>query len=324
MTVAGRQGRIIPPPLRPGDTIAVLSPAGPVNSAELAAGERFLEQRGYRVRRGRHVMARHGYLAGTDRQRLADLNRAFADPRFQAIFFSRGGYGTTRLLPGIDLGPLAARPRIVLGYSDLTVLLNHITSETGLVTYLGPMVASDMSQGLRGRTLTSFEAMIEGRAGGISMHCQPGKAAAGARKGFLRCGTVTAELAGGCLSMIAATMGTRYQPKLEGKVLFLEEVNEPAYRVDRMLTQLTQAGLLNGLAGLIIGRLRGCGSRAPGGGGGLQRFLAWLLGSLRCPVYFGFPSGHGPEKVVLPIGLPVTLDSSRGLVALHAGGKLGL
>lgn len=301
----------------------MLSPAGPVNPAELAAGERFLEQRGYRVQRGRHVLARHGYLAGTDQQRLADLNRAIADPQIRAIFFSRGGYGTTRLLPGLDLDPLAERPRIFLGYSDLTALLNRITSQTGLVTYLGPMVASDMSKGLRGRTLRSFEAMIEGRAGEISISCRPGRAAAGARKGFLRCGAVTAELAGGCLSMIVAAMGTVFQPLLQGKVLFLEEVNEPAYRLDRMLTQLLHGGMLDGLAGLIIGRLRGCGARGAAGGG-LRHLLAGLLGSVRCPVYFGFPSGHGPEKVVLPLGMPVTLDSSRGLVSLQAGEKLGL
>lgn len=296
----------------------MLSPAGPVDHRSLCLGERFLEQRGYRVQRGRYALERQGYLAGSDRQRLHDLNQAIADPKVKAVFFSRGGYGTMRLLPGIDVAPLARQPKIVLGYSDLTVLLNHLTRTIGLVTYLGPMVAADMSRGLRGRTLSSFHDLLEesGR-GRVLLSCPPGSAAAGARRGFLRTGRVTAQLAGGCLSMITATLGTDFQPDLEGKILFLEEVNEPAYRIDRMLTQLRQAGLLEGLAGLVIGRLHRCGTNGPGGGSGVRRFLAGLLRSVRCPVFFGFPSGHGPQKVVLPIGLPVTLDSSRGLISFN-------
>jgi muramoyltetrapeptide carboxypeptidase len=319
-----RQGNVVPPPLRPGDTVAVLSPAGPVDAAALNRGQRFLEERGYRVRRGRHALARRGYLAGSDRQRLTDLNRAIADPGVQAVFFSRGGYGTTRLLPGLDLGPLCRLPKIFLGFSDLTVLLNRITAEAGLVTYLGPMVATDLNRGLSGRTLTSFETMIEGRRGGVLLRGTPGRAAAGARKGFLRTGTVSAELAGGCLSMIVASLGTDNQPELAGKILFWEDVNEPAYRLDRMLTQLRQAGLFDDLAGMIIGGLSGCGTAHPGGRGGVQRFLDGVLGPLRCPVYFGFPSGHGPAKVILPIGLPVTLDSGKGQVRYDRLGKPGL
>ncbi len=319
MTVKKGQGRVVPPPLAAGDTVAIVSPAGPVSAGSLDRGQRFLEQRGYRVRRGRFALARHGYLAGTDRQRLADLNSAIAAPEVRAVFFSRGGYGTTRLLHDVDLAPLARRPKIFLGFSDLTALLNRITAEAGLVTYLGPMVASDMCRGLNGRTLSSFETMIEGRTGGVILRCASGRAAAGARRGFLRSGKATAELAGGCLSMIVAALGTGSQLSLAGRILFWEEVNEPAYRLDRMLTQLQQAGLLDDLAGMIVGGLRGCGTTTPGGGSGVRRFLDGLLGSVRCPIYFGFPSGHGAAKVVLPIGLPVTLDSDRGLVSYARG-----
>lgn len=317
MAAARSVRRRVPPPLVPGSTVAVLSPAGPVRAADLERGEAFLRARGYRVRRGRHTLSRRGYLAGTDRGRLADLQRAIDDPRLDAIFFSRGGYGTTRLLPRLDLSPLAERPRVLLGYSDLTVLLNLVTRRTGLVTYLGPMVAVDMGR-LRGRTLASFDALVGDGGGTFVLRCPPGRAPAGARRGFLRPGVVTAELAGGCLSMIVATLGTPFQPELAGKILFWEEVNEPAYRIDRMLTQLRQAGVLERLAGMVVGGLRGCGT-APGVPGGKRGLLDELLGTLDCPVFFGFPSGHGPQKIVLPIGLPVTLDARRGLVAFDAG-----
>jgi len=304
----------IPPPLAPGDTVAVVSPAGPVERSALEGGEAFLAARGYRVRRGRYALSRRGYLAGTDRQRLHDLNRAIADPEVRAVIFTRGGYGTTRLLPSLEIGPLAQSPKIILGYSDLTVLLNHLTRTARLATYLGPMVASDMNGGLRGATLSSFRHLLEtGGQGMVKLHRRPGRAAAGARSGFLRTGRVTAPLAGGCLSMLVSTLGTPYQADLQGRILFLEEVNEPAYRIDRMLTQLQQAGLLERLAGVVVGRLHRCDTRSPGGGG-TRRLLADLLPS-HCPVYFGFPSGHGPGKVILPLGLPLTLDSSRGLIA---------
>ena len=317
MAAARSARRRVPPPLAPGGTVAVLSPAGPVKAGDLERGEAFLSRRGYRVVRGRHALARRGYLAGSDGARLSDLQRAIDDPCVDAIFFSRGGYGTTRLLDDLDLAPLARRPRVLLGFSDLTVLLNLVTDRTGLVTYLGPMVASDMGRGLRGQTLDAFDTLIGGGGGDVVVRCRPGKAAGGARRGFLRPGSVTAELAGGCLSMLVATLGTPYQPDLEGKILFWEEVNEPAYRIDRMLTQLRQAGLLSRIAGMVVGGLRGC-TAAPGGGG-RRRLLAGLLADLDCPVFFGFPCGHGPQKVVLPIGLPLTLDAARGQVVIGDG-----
>jgi len=307
---------VVPPALSPSDTVAIVSPAGPVRRGALEAGERFLLGRGYTIKRGRNVLARQGYLAGTDRQRLSDLNRAFADPTIKAVFCTRGGYGTTRLLDGLDLAPLARHPKIIMGYSDLTVLLNLVTHRMGLVTYLGPVVGPDMGRGLRGRTLSSFEAMLEGGSGKVQVRCRPGRIVPRARRGFLRTGQASGPLVGGCLTMIAAALGTDWAVPLEGRVLFWEEVNEPAYRLDRLLTQLRQAGAFDGLSGMIIGRLRNCGAGSPDG---LRGLVSRLVGSLPCPVFYGFPSGHGPEKVVLPVGLPVTLDSTRGVVGWSCG-----
>jgi len=306
----------VPPPLVTGDRVVVVSPAGPSSAKLIRGGERFLKRRGLVVIRGKHALERRGYLAGNDEDRLEDLNRALAHRKARAVFFTRGGYGTMRLLERVRLDPLRRYPKTLLGYSDLTPLLNHVHQQTGLVTYLGPMVASDMSRGLRGRTRSSYEMLVEQKGGPLRIAGPPGTAGERKRSGFLVPGNAEGLLVGGCLTMLAAVLGTPFQPDFRGKVLFWEEVNEPYYRIDRLLSQLRLAGAFDQLAGMIVGRLAHCGSKAPRRGESSRIFLEDQLGRERYPVYFGFPSGHGPMKVTLPIGLPALLDSDRGLVRI--------
>ena len=222
----------------------MVSPAAAVDEASLRAGVQLLEQAGFRVRLGAATLAKAGYLAGTDRERLADLDEMFRDPEVKAIIAARGGYGSGRLLPRIDPA-MRAHPKIFVGHSDLTFLLNDLVQRAELVTFHGPMVA-----GLQARpeAASALLGMLSGDR--VGWH-QPAQA-------VVQPGTAEGLLVGGCLSVIVSMLGTAYAMETRGRLLFLEDVNEKPYRIDRMLTQLRQAGALDDVAGVIFGEMAGC------------------------------------------------------------------
>jgi len=288
----------------------VVAPAGAVQEARLERGVQVLERWGLRVTLGEGIRARRGYLAGDDDLRLTDLRRMLDDTSVRAIFCARGGYGTQRLVPKLDLAALVGAPKAVVGYSDATALLGAIVG-AGVPAVHGPMVAQDIARGLTSRSEEHLRRLL----------CDPGYTWEAELPEIVRPGRAVGRLVGGCLSVVAALVGTPWAPDTDGAVLFLEDVGERPYRLDRLLTQLRQAGKLEGLAGLVFGTMMMC--PVVDGVSPLDVVRA-CCADLPCPVAFGLAAGHqgdvpGIENLALPLGLPVALDTARArLVALEA------
>ncbi len=290
---------IKPPALRPGDTVGVIAPAAALEREYLERGVSALVKLGYRVKVSEHALDRAGVFAGNDEVRAAELHRFFADPEVKAVFAARGGYGTGRLLPMIDFEAIARRPKILMGFSDLTFLLNAFVKRAGMVTFHGPMVAMDLARGLGPRALDQLRGLLAGEMRSAEFEARE----------VVCPGTAEGEVVGGCLSVIVAMLGTPYAPDFRGRILFLEDTGEKAYRIDRMLVHLRQAGALDQIAGLVFG-----GMRAMDGSEQEERMIAQFIAEqttgLRCPVLGGLEAGHGTEHLTIPLGLRARLDSS--------------
>jgi muramoyltetrapeptide carboxypeptidase len=279
--------------LRPGDTIAVIAPAGPVDPQEMLPGLEQLEAMGYRVLPAPHLYERKEYLAGEDQVRLEDLHAAFLNPEVRAVFCARGGYGTLRLLPRIRFSTLRRNPKILVGYSDITSLLLAVYKRTGLVTFHGPMIRECSTKGG-----VNLDAMIRR----VSSEGPLGLDLEGAE--VLRKGKAEGRLIGGNLSLLSHLVGTRYLPDPKGAILFLEDLGEPLYRIDRMITHLKLCGFLKGLAGIVAGRFEDCGDPSP-----IEKLLLEAVSDLGIPVLGRAPFGHGEKNRALPIGIRAALDT---------------
>ncbi len=289
-----------PPALRPGDVVGVVAPSAALERGYLERGVGALAAMGYRVKVSAHALDRAGIMAGADAVRAAEFNAFFADPEVRAIFGARGGYGAGRLLPLVDYAAIARRPKIFLGFSDATFLLNAIVERAGVVAFHGPMAAMDFAHGLTPRASAHLMRLLSGAPGGFELEA----------RAALRPGVAAGELIGGCLSVIVAMLGTPYAPRFDGRILFLEDTGEKAYRIDRMLVQLRQSGVLARVAGIVFGAIR------PVGGDELERlriaeFVAEQTRDLDCPVLFGIEAGHGTENLTLPLGVTVRLEADR-------------
>jgi muramoyltetrapeptide carboxypeptidase len=286
-----------PPMLRRGDVIGVVAPAGAIEAAAVSAGVRALEQAGYEIRLGDSVFKRAGYLAGNDAERVADLAAMFSDPAVRAIVAARGGYGSGRLLPHFDVNLARQHPKVFVGYSDLTFLLTVLVQEAGLVAFHGPMVSGfahhpDGAARLL-RLLSGDRADWNMTAGDI-----------------IEPGTAEGTIVGGCLSVLVATLGTPYEIQTAGRLLFLEDVNEKPYRIDRMLTQLRQARKLDGVVAVVFGEMPGCVAE-PNEAVTVRDVIAQAFAKAPYPVVMGLPSGHGRSAVTLPLGVRVRLAGER-------------
>ena len=288
----------------------MVAPSGVVDPARLARGVAVLESMGLRVRLGDAVEQRFGYFAGPDAARLADLQRMFDDPGVRAVFCARGGYGSQRIVPHIDWKGFARAPKLVVGYSDATALLAAVVRVTGTAIH-GPMVADDLARGLAPPALERLRRLL-----GDPDYRWHEELPVCVRPG---CGE--GRLVGGCLSVLVALLGTPHAPDTRDAVLLLEDVNEHAYRLDRLLLQLRQSGLLDGVSGVVFGRLDGC---APHDGVTPLDVVRDHLGESRFPVAYGLSAGHSPAMADVPnmalaLGARVRLDATRGrLTALEA------
>jgi len=287
----------------------VVAPAGVVQEARLERGAQVLERWGLRVMLGDGIRARRGYLAGEDGIRRSDLQRMLDDPSIRGVFCARGGYGSQRVVPDLDFAPLARAPKAVVGYSDATALLAAIVDH-GVAAVHGPMVATDMARGLSARSEEHLRRLLT----------DPAYLWEAEFTDVIRPGRAVGRLVGGCLSVVTALLGTPWTPDTDGAILFLEDVGERPYRLDRLLTQLRQAGVLDRLAGLVFGTLMLCpvvDDVSP------LDVVRACCADLPFPVAFGLPAGHqgdgpGIENLALPLGLPVALDTARArLVALE-------
>ncbi|MEJ5236824.1 MAG: LD-carboxypeptidase [Limisphaera sp.] len=303
-----------PPRLEPGDLIGLAAPASPLpQPADLDRAVARLEALGFRILPARHLLRRRGYLAGTDRERAADLHQLARHRKVKAIVSLRGGYGCARLLQWFDPGLFRAHPKIVVGYSDLTALHCALLTHARLVTFHGPMAVPDFARpDLPDFTIRSFLRLLTRSEpyGSVRDHC-PAPAPR-----ILRPGRAVGPLLGGNLTVLVSTLGTPWQPDFRGRVLLLEEVGEPPYRVDRLLTQLLNAGLLQQVAGIAIGTCERCEDPwAPTSSEPrptLEDVWKDRLGPLRKPVVIGLPFGHTPGNATLPLGVRAELDAKRG------------
>ncbi|SMC89610.1 S66 peptidase family protein [Sporomusa malonica] len=300
--------RIKPRRLCPGDTIGVIAPASPGNQELAAAGTQLLEAKGFRVQLGKTVNQELGYLSGSDMARAADLNAMFAAPDIKGIICLRGGYGTMRLLELLDYELIQKHPKIFVGYSDITALHTSIGQRTGLVTFHGPMVASDMGQDISPYTWEYFlQAVTTPEPLGpiVNPPLVPVPE-------FIVPGTAEGCLTGGNLSLIASTLGTPYEIDTCGKILCLEDVGEAPYRIDRMLTQLLLAGKLQAAAGIVFDVCTDCELEAKPPSFTVEEVLRDRLGDLNKPVLINLYFGHTADKATLPLGVKATLRTEDG------------
>jgi muramoyltetrapeptide carboxypeptidase len=290
------------PALKPGATIACVAPASPAFDAELVdGGVAALEAQGYRVIPP--ADRRDGHLAGGAEERAAELESAFADPAVDAVICLRGGYGSGQLLPLLDLERLAGAGKPFIGMSDITHLLVPL-SAAGAPCLWGAMLTKHASASEY--TARSFREAVGGRAHTV--------AAADAPTVTIVPGRVRAPLTGGTTSILCATLGTPWELDAEGRLLLLEDVDEEPYRIDRLLTQLSQAGKLAAAAGFVVSEHHACEPRRPDRSQTLMQVLERHLAPLGKPCLYGLPLGHGEHLATVPFGVPVELDASAGLM----------
>jgi muramoyltetrapeptide carboxypeptidase len=267
-----------------------------------------------------NLRRRDGIFAGSDAERLAGFHRLAADPTVAAIAFARGGAGTLRILPGIDWRLLGQRPRAYVGYSDLTPFLLAVVARLGLAAFHGPMVATDLARGLGPIEKASWLGALAGRYP-VRMRLRAVTPAASPRPREVGSGgdspVARGPLLGGCLSLLAATLGTPCAPDLAGAILFWEDVGEPWYRLDRMLTQLRLSGSLAAIRGMVVGRVELADEQPRTAS--LARLLGEQAASLRVPVARGLPSGHAAPNLTIPLGLPARLAMGGGRAELEVG-----
>jgi muramoyltetrapeptide carboxypeptidase len=313
----GSKPLVRPPRLKTGSRVALVAPAGPLlERDDLTRAQELCRALGYEAVLGTNAYNRHGYLAGTDEHRLADLNGALQDPDIDAIWCIRGGYGALRLLDRVDYAAMAGRPKPLVGFSDITVLLNAVTRITGVVTFHGPVARAPMPEFTRRhfeRVLASAEV-----PGPFDRLPVPADVLVPQENRIVTLvgGNAEGPLAGGNLSLLHCLIGTSYFPDLEGAILFLEDVGEDLYNVDRMLAHLRLIGALKNLAGLAIGRFTDLDRAGRDGALGFDEVLATYFEPLGIPVAYGFPFGHIESQWTLPLGIRARLNADAGELEL--------
>ena len=309
--------------LKPGDTVGLITPSTYVSDPDrLALAERTIRYFGLKVEIGRHVRRRDGYLGGSVDERVADLHDMFRNPDIHAVFAIRGGYGSAQLLDRIDFDLIRRNPKVFLGYSDITALHLAIHKMTGLVTFHGPVTLSgfsDYTQKYFRQALFRTEPI-----GAVTNPPDDNRLRPAHLLRTIRPGTARGPLIGGNLTLISSTMGTPYEIDTRGRILFLEDVGEEPYSIDRMLTQLRLAGKLREAAGVIFGECSDCRPREfqPSFEStfSLGEVLDNLLGDLKIPVLSGLTIGHTSDQLTLPLGVTASLNADTGELTIEEPG----
>jgi muramoyltetrapeptide carboxypeptidase len=295
-----------PKRLQKGDLIGIISPASTIaDPTRIQKGVAYLEGLGYRTVVGEHVLNTYGYLAGTDEQRVADLHAMFRNPEVKAIMCIRGGYGTPRLLSLVNYRLITRNPKIFVGYSDVTSLQLALWKKCSLVTFQGPMVGVDMpepldafTEGLFWRLLTSPK-----KVGPVLEPDEPVQT--------LCAGKGSGLLMGGNLAHLVASTGTPYLPSFKGTLLFIEDIGEEPYRVDRMMMQLRHAGILRQSAGIVCGKFTDCAPKDPAKPSlTLDDIFREQAEAHQRPFMTNVPFGHEAKKVTMPIGIRARMDAA--------------
>ncbi len=308
---------IKPARLKKGDTLGMIAPASNATEDEdIRAATDIIKSLGFNVKHGKHLFARTAYLAGTDQQRADDVNSMFADSDVDAIICLRGGYGTPRILPFLDYELISRNPKVLLGYSDITAIITAIHAKTGLVGYHGPIAIENFSD----YTLAEFKKVLMEPTPRTFIAAAPpfeageGKIDTENRITRIVGGTARGPLVGGNLSLIASLMGTDYEPEFANRILFLEDVGEAPYRVDRMLTQLLLANKLQQVAGIAFGKFTD--SESSGNTFSLEEVFRDRCANLGVPVIRGLMFGHVDDQTVVPVGIEAELNVDAGTLQL--------
>ena len=313
----GSKPLVRPPRLTRGSRIALVAPAGPLlERDDLARADALCRALDYEPVVGSHAGGHYGYFSGTDSERLADLNAALRNPAIDAVWCIRGGYGMTRILDGVDFDALVRRPRAIIGYSDITALLAAVVRRAGLVAFHAPTARAEMPLFSRrhfARVLSDATP-----AGPFEPLPSPVDVLVSQtnRVVSIRGGVAEGPLAGGNLTLLQCLIGTPYFPDLDGALLFLEDVNEDLYRIDRMLAHLRMIGALARLGGVLVGRFTALKRHINDGALGLGEVLDHYLGPLGVPAAYGLPIGHIDDQWTLPLGVRARFDADTGAVAL--------
>lgn len=295
---------IAPPRLKPGDRIGIVAPSGPVVPRALVAGARVLEEAGFRLVFGRHVRERRGHLAGTDRARLDDLNRMLADPDVRCVLMARGGYGAMRLASGVDWAALRRDPKLFAGFSDATFLHLAIARHSGVRTLHAPNL-----HGLGARRGREIERLLAWMTQPLPPERMRTLAAPRRVNGAR--GSAEGCVVGGNLALVHYAAASGHLPSLRGCLLFLEEVNEPPYKVDGMLCALREGGWMDGVRGVVLGDFTRCVPRKGHRELRLRQVLEDHLKPLQVPAWAGLGAGHGPRNYPVPMGARATLSKGR-------------
>ncbi len=301
-----------PRALKKGDAVGLAAPGGAFDRRDFERGAAALEAAGYRVVYREDIFERSLYLAGDDERRAGELRELFADPEARAVFTVRGGYGALRLLPYLDRDFFRKNPKILVGFSDATILHAFFQNRCGLVSFYGPHLVSHISAGPGDPSFDRLFSLLSGDerpddlCGGGLETLSEGRAEKKAVRG---------RLAGGCLSLLVLTPGTPLFRSNRGKILFIEDVGEAPYKVDRMLTYLRQAGYFEGVGGVVFGEMVRCEN--PGGGPpGVREAILNAVGDLPAPILHGCLTGHGETNLTLPLGALAELDVEKRTLAL--------
>jgi muramoyltetrapeptide carboxypeptidase len=284
--------RVKPPALRAGDLIGIVAPASNVKPDLLSEGCRELERLGFRTLYQPGITTAYRYFSGSDERRAAELLEMIRNPEVRAIFCARGGYGSARIIPYLEPEIIRANPKIINGSSDITSLLT-LWDRSGMVGFHGPMVATAIRQGTVGYDQKLFMDLLLGQMVRFPL----------AGTAVLRSGTGEGRLTGGCLSIVVATLGTAYEIDTSDSLLVLEDLDTKPYQVDRMLTQLKQAGKLEGVQGIVFGEMLNCAQHV-NQGYSLEEVVMDVLADTGFPVLYGFPTGHTSRaNAMVPFGV---------------------
>jgi muramoyltetrapeptide carboxypeptidase len=296
-----------PPFLKKGDTIALVCPSGYIALENVTTCIEQLKKWGYNVAIGNTIGGqRTNYFAGTDEQRLCDLQQAIDNKKIQAILCARGGYGLSRIIDALNFDSLKKNPKWIIGFSDITVLHSHINANCNLATAHAPMANAFNDLGYKNKYVLSLKKLLQGQPANYS--CKPDK--------LNKMGTTQAQLVGGNLAIINHLIGTNSIYKTHNKILFIEDIGEYVYAIDRMFLQLKRSGLLNNIAALIIGGFTDIKDTTPSFGSDVNNAIANHLQDCNFPVAFNFPIGHKPENYSVKIGVNYKLNITKAKVEL--------
>lgn len=296
------------PHIQPGDKVGIAAPSGAVNRARFMRGVRVLEQWGLKPVFRKDIFEAHRYFAGTERRRLKELQTLIDRSDLKAILFARGGFGLHHILMQLKFGRLRRYPKRIIGYSDLTLLLERIRYKSELVTYYGPTLGSLGSiQGTKVRR--DYRRILFGDELGPTWKIS--------KSAVLKSGKVTGTLVGGCLSLVSMSVGTSYEMQTRNSILLLEDINESPYRFERLLLHLKQSGLLSGVRGILVSSIELTRLKSPPRA--WKDMLKEVLSEFKGPIVYNFPFGHLNKPNTLPLGQRATLDTRKGELKLLTG-----